>query len=275
MRTNRIIPMAAAIGAILGARAPSASAQQYWHSEAGGGQLRLELLKPFLKETAEGVFVGAGVVEGSIRYRPTIYFEGDLPFARASREDFGGVTASSIRIGNPYVGIRIREEGKLVGARFGVRVPISSAGSGAGEEALGIGVLSDFDHWEAFAPKVFTARAAVELSKTSANGLLVGAAIGPSFMVSRNGGDPEVFGDYGARIGYDGPALYLAAELTGRLWATAEGGSLAERTVHQLGGVVELRPGRVRPQFRVRIPLDTDFRDAVGVIVGAGVRVVF
>lgn len=275
MRTDRIITMAAAIAAIMGARTPNASAQQYWHTEVGRGQLRLELLKPFLKGSGEGSLVGAGFVEGSVRATPTVYVEGEMPVARASLEDFGGTPVSSVRIGNPYVGVRLQEKGRMMGARLGIRLPISTAGSGAGEEALAVGVLSDFDRWEAFAPKVFTARGAVELSKTNANGLLVGAAIGPSVMVSTEGGDPELFGDYGARIGYDGPKLYLAAELTGRIWVTEEGGSLADRTVHQLAGVAELRPGRVRPQLRVRVPLDTGFREMVGLIVGAGVRVVF
>jgi hypothetical protein len=253
--------------------AVTATGQRYWSADLGRGNLAFEAYKPLLKQVDETFLVGAMFLNGAGRVGSNTYLEAEVPLARASVR--GIADGSSIRIGNPYVGLRFGAPDKALGGRLGVRLPISSEGNGFGTAALGVGVLADFDRWEAFAPKVASARGAVELTRRSPGGLLAGLAIGSSAMISTEGGDPEVFGDYGGRIAYDGPKAYLGAELTGRILFSSQQGSLTDRTVHQLTGTLELRPGRVRPQLRVRLPLDQDYRDAVGVIVGAGVSFAF
>jgi hypothetical protein len=224
-----------------------------------------------LKDVDESLLVGALFLGGVFRAGEGVQVEADLPLARASFS--GAIGESSLRIGNPYLGLRF-SSGKSVAGRLGVRLPISTGGSGFGYQALVVGGLADGDRGEAFLPKVFTARGAVELTKRNPGGLIAGLAVGSSFLISTEGGDPELFGDYGGRIGYESAKAYLAAELTGRIIVT-EDGSLAERTVHHAAATIELRPGRVRPHLRVQLPLDKALRDEVGVILGAGVSVAF
>ena len=258
--------------ALLTGSTPTASAQRYWSAARGRGDLRVEALKPLFKGVDGSFLVGALFLDGVVRATEGLDVEAELPLARASVP--GGIEASSLRIGNPYLGLRFRSAGKTVGGRFGVRLPLSSAGSSFGSQALQVGTLADFDRLEAFLPKVFSVRGAVEVTQRSTNGFIAGLAAGPTFLISTEGGDPEVFGDYGGRIGYETSKAYVSAELTGRL-VVSESGNLAERTAHQVGAAVELRPGRVRPHLRLRLPLDKNYRDQVGLIVGAGISVVF
>jgi hypothetical protein len=258
----------------------SAQGQTYWQDETAKAAVRIDLLKVFPKEDGAQFLSGALFFSGSGRIGKTLRFEAELPIARTGFDAGSGVSESSVQVGNPYLGLTVRGEGKSVGLQFGVRVPTASDPSTSiGEAANQMGVLADFDRFEAFAPKVFTARAAVEVRHTTPDGLLLRAKLGPSLLVdthSGNSGDTqELYADYGVRAGYEGADVSATVGFTGRALITEGDLSFAERTVHQVTGALELRLGRVRPSALVRFPLDDDFRALTGVIVGLGVRVGF
>jgi hypothetical protein len=257
-----------------------AQGQTYWHDETASTAVRLDLLKVFAKEDGTQFLNGALFLSGSTRLGKTLRFEADLPIARTGFDAGSGLTESAVRLGNPYLGLTVRGEGKPVGLQFGVRLPIASdPDTFIGEFANEMGYLADFDRFEAFVAKAFTARAAVEVRHATPGGFVLGAKLGPSLLVDTRSGPSgdgeELYADYGVRAGYEGSAVLATVGFTGRALITEDDLSLSERTVNQITGVLELRRGRVRPSALVRFPLDDDFRELAGVIVGVGVRLGF
>ena len=60
-----------------------ASAQSYWHDDAGRAQYRLELLKPFVKNVDESFLTGTAFLSGSFLVGTGLRLEAELPFSRA------------------------------------------------------------------------------------------------------------------------------------------------------------------------------------------------
>lgn len=262
-----------------------AQAQTYWHDETTGSAIRLDVLKPFLKGDGNQFMSGALFLSSSTAIGKSVRIEAELPVARSSLE--AGIAGpgsspsqSAIRLGNPYLGLRYGGEGKPVAFQFGVRLPTADdPDTFIGEGANAVGVLADFDRFEAFAPKVFTARASVEVRHIMPDGIVFRAKLGPSLTVDTHNGTSgdaqELYADYGLRAGYEGPIVTATVGVTGRALITESDVSFAERTVHQITGALEIGRGRVRPSGLIRLPLDDDFRRLTGVIVGLGVRVGF
>jgi hypothetical protein len=252
-------------------------AQQYWPDRADGTVVRADFLKPFFKEEGFQFLSGVVFFSGSGPIGKSLRIEADVPLVRAGVSVVTLPSESSLRLGNPYVGLRIHRAGRPLAGYFGVRLPLASdPTSFAGNLAMDVGALSDFDRFEAFLPKVFTVRTGVELRSVSPGGMLIGAKIGPSLLVSTEGGgdDAELFADYGVQGGYEGAAVRATVGITGRLLATEEGGSFAERTEHVVTGTVELRRGPVRPSVLIRMPLDKSVREMTSVTMGFGLAIV-
>lgn len=259
----------------------SLPAQQYWSDRADGTVVRADFLKPFLKDDGFQFLSGAVFVSGSGPAGKNLRFEADIPLARAG---FGVTTLpstpsqSSLRLGNPYLGLRIHQSGRPLSGYLGLRLPLASdPTTTAGNLAMVVGVLSDFNRFEAFLPKVLTVRTGIELRSVSPEGMLIGTKIGPSLLVSTEDGggdDAELFADYGVQGGYEGAAVRATVGFTGRLLATESGLSFAERTEHVIAGSVELLRGRVRPSVLIRMPLDKAVREETSVTLGFGLAIV-
>ena len=279
MPRRSLIPLTAGfVLALLVTR--SAQGQTYWHDETANSTVRLDVVKPFPKGDGTQLLSGAVFLSGSTRIGKTLRIEAELPMARAGFDAGSGTSESAVRLGNPYLGLTLQREGKPVAFQFGVRLPTASdPDTFIGETANQMGILADFDRFEAFTPKVFTARAAVEVRHIMPDGIVFRAKLGPSLGVdthSGNSGDAqELYADYGIRAGYEGPTVTATVGVTGRALITESDLNFGERTVHQLTGALELRRGRVRPSGLIRLPLDQDLRDMTGVIIGLGVTLAF
>ena len=256
-----------------GSRLP---AQQYWPDRGEGTVVRADFLKPFFKEEGYQFLTGTVFLSGSGPIGKSLRIEADIPLVRAGVSVPGLSEESSLRLGNPYVGLRIHRAGRPVSGYLGVRLPLTSEPTSFGDNlTIDIGALSDFDRFEAFLPNVFTVRTGVELRSVSSAGFLVGAKLGPSLLVSTEGGgdDAELFADYGVQGGYEGRAVRATIGLTGRL-LVSEGGSFSQRTEHVVTGAVELRRGPVRPSVLIRLPLEKSVREMTSVTIGFGLAVV-
>jgi len=278
MPRRSLIPLASGcVLALLVAR--PAEAQSYWHDETARSAIRLDLIKPIPKADEVQFLSGALFLSGSARVGPALRFEADLPIARSGFDAVSGASESAVRAGNPYIGLTYRKEGKPIGLQFGVRLPIASDPSTiAGELANEMGGVADFDRFEAFLPKVLTAKAAVEVRHVAPSGFLLGAKLGPTLLVDTRSGSTEsqeLYADYGVRAGYEGGGVTATVGFTGRALVTEDDLSFGERTVHQIGGALEVGRGRLRPSALIRIPLDDSFREETGVIVGLGLRLAF
>lgn len=270
---------ALALASVLGS-SPLPS-QQYWPDRAVGTVVRADFLKPFLKEDGFQFLSGAVYFSGSGPVGKSLRIEADVPLARTGYHLAtvpSSPSQSSVRLGNPYLGLRIHQSGRPLSGYLGLRLPLAGdPTSTAGNLAMLVGALSDPDRLEAFLPKVFSVRAGVELRSVSLGGMLIGAKLGPSLLVATEGGggdDAELFADYGVQGGYEGTAVRATVGITGRFIATESGGSLGERTEHVITGIVELRRGPVRPGLLIRVPLDKSVRETVGATVGFGLAIV-
>lgn len=267
-------------------------AQRYWHDEQGRDAIRIDAWLPFLKGDGHKFFTGALVPSASIRVGEGFRVEADLPILRAG-QDFGAVagTQSSVRLGNPYLGLRIGEDDKSVSGSLGLRIPASKGAQTAiQQQAVDAAAVSNFDDFEAFVPSIMTVRATLEYRKVSPSRVLFGVKGGPSLQTNTSGDptqDSEVSLDYGARVGYEGTGAQIALGLTGRYLVTtprapelcpATGScpskSFSGRTDHHLSASAELRSGSVRPRVTLRVPLDEQRRRfEAGAILGVGVSI--
>jgi hypothetical protein len=260
-------------------------AQRYWHDEQGRDAVRIDAWLPFLKGDGHKFFTGALVPSVSARVGDGFRFAG---------QDFGtsgGGTQSSVRLGNPYIGLRIGQDDKNVFGMLGVRVPIAkSAKKPIEQQAVDAAAVSNFDDFEAFVPNLLTIRGTLEYRTVSATHVLFGVKGGPSIQTNTSGDptvDSEISLDYGVRTGYEGARAQVAVSLTGRYLITAPrapavcpatgpcaGRSFAARTDHHLSASLELRPGNVRPRVTLRFPLDEARRRfQAGAILGLGVSI--
>ena len=260
-----------------------AGAQRYWHDDQGRDAVRLDFGLPFLKGDNHKFFTGTIFPSMSVRAGDGFRVEADIPIARAAGED-----ESAFRMGNPYLGLRIGDDEKPVSGILGLRFPVSKQPTSLmAARAVEAGMIADYDDFEAHVPNMLTFRGGLEYQRTRASGLLVGVR-GVVSLQMNTGGDPtadsEANIDYGLRLGYAGAKALATVALTGRYLITAphhespcldeeaecDPKSFNERTHHQVTGVLELRPGRVRPRVTLRVPLDEDLRDIAGAILGIG-----
>jgi hypothetical protein len=268
-------------------------AQRYWHDEQGRDAIRIDAWLPLLKGDGHKFFTGALVPSASFRVGDGFRVEGDLPILRAG-QDFGtagGGKQSSVRLGNPYIGLRIGEDDKPVSGTLGFRAPVAkSTKKPIEDQAVAAAAVSNFDDFEAFVPNILTVRGTLEYRTVSAKHVLFGVKGGPSLQTSTGGNptdDSEISLDWGARVGYEGAKAQAAFSLTGRYLITAPRApavcpatgacparSFDARTDHHLSASVELRPGSVRPRLTLRIPLDKERRQhQAGAIIGLGVSI--
>lgn len=291
MGSTRVLRFLTAVSA-LSASAGAVQAQRYWHDDQGRDAYRIDAWLPFLKGDGHKFFTGVLVPSASIKVGEGIRFEADLPMMRAG-QDLGGTAGkqNAFRMGNPYVGIRIGDDAKLVSATLGSRIAVSQNPDDAiAQQAVSAAVLANFDDYEAFAANILTFRGALEFHRVSASHFLLGVRGAGSMQVNTSGDptrDSEMSFDYGARMGYEGGGAVAYVALTGRYLITAprapvicpptgacDARSFDARTDHHLSGTVELRPGHVRPRVTLRIPLDKARReDGAGAILGVGVSI--
>ncbi|HEX7024526.1 MAG TPA: hypothetical protein VF187_06890 [Gemmatimonadales bacterium] len=285
MRLTRVVSPLIVLAA-LALPATVVHAQRYWHDDQGKDAIRLDFGLPFLKGDGHKFFTGTFVPSMSYRAGDGFRVEADIPIARGAVEG-----ESSLRLGNPYIGLRIGEDDKPVSGILAARIPMSKSSSKAIDDlAMSAGAISDYDDFEAYSPNVLTFRGGLEYHRTGATGWMFGAR-GVGSLQMNTGGDPtadsEMYFDYGARMGYAGARALAYVALTGRYLITAPEHTFVcdptdtgcdpkgfnERTHNQVTGTVELRTAKVRPRISLRVPFDQDLRDIAGAILHVGVAI--
>ena len=222
--------------------------------EAG---LALEVLRPRFE--SDDIALGSVAVFLSGRYPISRQADlvAELPVSRFEA-DFGGEDESEAALGNPYIGLEVGPREAATYVEAGVRLPLVS------NENSGIitGLLSDIDRLEAFLPDAVAASGAVNYAyEPDGSGLRVRLRAGPDVWIfTEDEFDEndalELFLRYGAHAWYDAGRVRLGGALSGRLIATEDDLSLADRTLHQAILSVTADVGGIRPGFHLRIPFD-------------------
>jgi len=252
--------------AILGAAASqivssphNLAAQAPWSERGNRPSIALELQKPSFD--GDGFSFATGVAFLSARVPAgKVVLVAELPTA------FGSISGvSSTVIGNPYVGLELG--GAEVSGELGVRIPTASV-SGDDDFAVGVGLLSDFDRFEAFMDDLTAVRAAVRFDRREPSGFGFGGTLAPALLIPTKEGDSELFVGYAARVSYAWTGASVGAEFSGRLLVTEGDLDFGERTVHQLALGTGVDLGRWRPGAYVRLPLDQNLSGSLNYVIG-------
>jgi len=238
------------------------AAQVPWNERGGRPSIAIEVQKPSLVVPGgDGFSFATGAIFLSARVPAgPVLFAGELPTSLASAADISGTV-----IGNPYLGLEVR--GTEWSGEVGVRLPIASV-SENGDIAQLVGVVSDFDRFEAFAEDLASLRASVRFDRRDPSGLGFGGTLAPALLVPTNEGAAELFVGYAARVSYAWAGASAGAEFTGRLLVTEPDLDVGERTSHQIAFGAGVDLGQWRPGAYFRLPLDTDLTDSVNYVIG-------
>jgi hypothetical protein len=241
------------------------SAQELWPG-ASPANFRLDLAKPSFDGGDQGFFTFTAMPMFRFKLK-SLHVVADLPFASyAAGND---TEESDFRIGNPYLGVEARKEGSPFLLQFGGRIPLADEGDNGA--ALAVGLLSDWDHIEAWYPDLVPITASVVYERVTTGGLALGARLGGSgfFYTGDDSGDPDFLVNYGLRLGYEKDRAMVAAMFTGRWIATGDDDDSAQNMLGFEGGY---RFGSVMPMLSFRLPVDDPLKETTNSVFGIGLK---
>ena len=195
-----------------------------------------------------------------------LLIELDVPFSHFGQDSPGGERTSETALGNPYVGIILPSSELPLEVRLGARPRLSNRNA-----ALFPAITTDYDHLGAFQSDDLTVRGGVRVVYPTSERSAVVARGEPIVLVNtiRAGSRLAWFVSYGLQGRYRSGDVEVLAGVTGVAWASDGGGSLSQRTTHQLGLTVNRRWGALAPGFHARLPVDGDFlEDEIDFVVG-------
>jgi hypothetical protein len=198
---------------------------------------------------------------------------GELPFVNAKID---GASSGALLIGNPFLGIATLPTSTFIG-EFGVRVPIASVSTLERGFAAVVGVLGDFMDLEAYTEDLLTIRGTAGYRYRSPSHYGMRVAFRPAFVVpvGSASGDSELFLDYGVQGGYESERASFGVVFNGRALVTESGGSIGDRTVHEVGLGGSMTFGKFRPGVIMRVPLDSDLSQSLNYSMGVRLEVTF
>ncbi len=250
------------------AAAPAARAQSQWLDRITRAGVHLEIDKPSLEYGEESFLTTAWFVTGRTTLARNLALVAEFPFAHfdAAPLYFAGGAyvydpAAQTAIGNPYIGIEAGAADRPgVVVEFGVRLPFASDES----SALGTGLLSDVDRWEAWFGKAFAGRIGLHAHSSPERPVWLDGRAAPTVIVTTEGGYVEAFLTYGLQVRTTRESVRGGVGIGGRLHFT--GGD--PDTYNQLELTADVLRGSCRPGIVFRLPLDSDLSDDVGSVLG-------
>jgi hypothetical protein len=249
---------------LLGAAVSHTAAQELWPG-LQPSNFRFDISKPYFEGDGIGFFSLAMVPAFRFPAGP-VRVNVDLPFAFYNAEG----EQSDARFGNPYLGLELGKADGSFTFQVGARVPLADYGDDG--SALYLGMLSDWDHTEAWVPDQIPVGANVLYQRASQGGFLVSARVGATalfFIGDASESDPDVLANYGLRLGYEKKQVMLGAALTGRWVLTSDDDDTSQ---HQFGLEGGYRFGSVMPMLSLRLPIDEPLTNGVKTIWGIGLR---
>jgi hypothetical protein len=236
--------------------AAGAAAQSNWTEQHYKSGVGLEILKPSF-ESGEGLtfLTTTSYLSGRFALSENTMIEAELPISHVGvSSDYGG--GSETALGNPYVGILTSGSSTFVG-RFGVRIPVASSED---YSALAVGILSDFDRFEAFTTDVVTGTASFGTRHRPSENFEFEWGAGPVLLVSTEDIDErvELFAQYRAQAMYIARSFSFGAGFSGRGLITEGDLDFGQRTIHQLTVMGTANLSGFHPGLYMRIPVDDD-----------------
>ena len=127
--------------------------------------------------------------------------------------------------------------------------------------------LDFVDRFEAFAPDVLSIVGAFNYRYRSGQGFGARVRAAPILDIpTQDGGDPELFVLYSLTAWFESDIIGAGGGFSGRALLTEDGGSVGQRTLHQLGLFANLKFGRWHPGAQLRLPLDDDLSQLINLV---------
>jgi hypothetical protein len=272
MGTYSKTTMTLAIGA--GLVLPMAlSAQTIWVERTHEAALTVEAVKPFFDASGSTTESSAIALGLRMPVSPRILMAAELPYAH-SGWNADGVTTRQHSIGNPYVGLEARPWDHMpLRLDVGVRVPLASSEN---PQATSLGILSDVDRMEAYAPRMWSVRGNAAYQVAVSPQVGIGMHAGPLVTIAKHRDEMEsradLFAAYGSEISYQPSQLRLAAGIGGRTLVTEADMSFDDRSLHQAAAAASYQFGRARPGVHLAVPLDSAQRDIMSWSLGLNLQ---
>ena len=249
-------------------------AQTYGAPRPGQYGLAMEAMRPqFKDEGSDGISGATVLLAAHAQMSPRVRVLTEVPFSFASAD---GASNSSSSIGNPYVGLQIGN--KPVSLNIGGRVPLVSIDNFEDDYSFAVGLLTDLERWSAYLPETATLEATVRFEHTGESGVGLALLGGSSYWISTLD-DPDVDGErellftYGLEVSYQSRIIRTGIRAIG-LANPDDDNLFDDNSVHQLAGFAELARGVVRPLVQLRLPLDSELKEATRMSGGVGVQIV-
>lgn len=258
--------------------ASSLSAQPIWtgppeHTD----QISVEWLKPVFEE-GEGTsfWTSSVMLSGKATLSDRLMVVGELPMSHVQTQVVdvvgGERTFSSTTVGNPYLGIELRGTTMPFVLELGVHLP---AVEDPELTTVAIGALTDLNRIGAYV---------VDQVPIQLIGNYYYDPRSSDFSIRLRGGPETYFPaggnasgsmilTYGAQGWYRTDILDAGLGFTGRWGVTQPNAGFRESSLHQVSAVLQKTIGRVRPGVLARIPLETEFRNAMSAVVGVTMTV--
>ena len=259
--------------------ANSASSQRLWLPAVSTRNIGIDVVKGFYKSNPSSSVDFASFtidLQGRLPLNDKVALTAAIPFSRvAETVTFGGVSTSNSEsaFGNPWLGIEAGAGSDVV-IEFGIRAGLASDEE---SEATSLGILNDFDRFEAWLPKTSSGRVIAHIGRIPDQGAFVTGILGASYAVPSGSvsSDNTLYGSYGLRAGFMGSGILGSVTFTGRANISASDISFNDRTIHQLAFNLEGTRGSFRPNGSIRTYLDKDVRENLTAIVTLGASIVF
>jgi hypothetical protein len=263
----RFRPLTAVLAAVL--LAPPLAAQSLWLVPDGRRVLFAEILHPDFDGPGDDLLTTAWFFTGRIGLAERVTLHVEVPVAHVEVEGSFLSDGSESVIGNPYVGGLFRFPGFAGWAEVGVRLPIG----GANPASL-VGLIADIDRLDAWVDEVLPVKALLGRRWTYSSGAFAEVRGGPLLLLDIGEGDrTDGFLNASVLTGLDRPGFLVALGVSGT-GALTGGGNFEERTLFQGGGLVEIRVGRFRPGVSLVLPIDSQLRNSIDLVLGVRLGVV-
>lgn len=257
--------------------ANSASSQRLWLPAVATRNIGMDVVKGFYKSNPYGSIDFASFtvdLQGRFPLNDKVALTAAIPFSRVGETTTVGsesASKSESAFGNPWLGIEAVAGADVV-IEFGIRPGVASDEKIA---ASSLGILNDFDRFEAWLPNTSSGRVIAHIGRIPDQGPFVTGVLGATYAIPGSGGHKTLFGSYGVRAGIMGSGILGSVTFTGHANISESDMSFDERTVHQVAFNLEATRGKFRPSGSIRTYLDEDARESLKAILTLGASIVF
>lgn len=232
----------------------------------------LDILRPHFNATGTSLLSVAAFASGRVAIGPVRLFL-EVPFFRVDPTPPSPLGPTST-LGNPYVGLEFGGKGKSnhvrLNATAGVRLPLLTDTDGART----IGSYVDVSRFEAFRPNTFSVHSTLRFYLQNQEGFFVAASGGPTAWVpTQKHAQTELVLYHALSVGHQGSAAWFETGYTGLSILSEPRSAVGEFTIGELFLSIGRARGRVRPVFRLMLPLDEEYSAVVEYVAGLGVAI--